>query len=195
VSSCADGGRHLDYYAAMKPIVSKKIRNAARLEECTVRAVGHCDYNPETTVLAHLPDESKGMSKKADDISGCFACVACHRLLDGVVWDADFEESRDFYMRRISIELFGNASDDLGASLSKAVTAFDPDNRPALACKELVPDRVFVFVVRFSVALNSQQLVWISKVSKVFSNRELRAKWQVERLDINPYLEFDLSED
>lgn len=67
----------------MKPIVSKKIRNAARGEECCFQIVGVCNHNPETTVLCHLPDESKGMGLKADDLSAAFGCHECHSAVDG----------------------------------------------------------------------------------------------------------------
>src|ERR1044071_1773308 len=47
--------------------VRKKLRDSARGEECTLNVYGVCNNNPETTVLAHLPDESNGMGMKADD--------------------------------------------------------------------------------------------------------------------------------
>ncbi len=62
---------------------SKKIRDAARDEICTMQIVGVCNHNPETTVFAHLPDrDSHGMAKKADDWSGCFSCSSCHDVID-----------------------------------------------------------------------------------------------------------------
>lgn len=84
-------------------IVSRKIRNSARGQECTVNAVGHCDYGTDTTILAHLPDESNGMGKKSTDISSCYCCAACHRLIDRVVFDPDFEDNREWYMRRAMV--------------------------------------------------------------------------------------------
>lgn len=81
-------------------IVSKKIRNSARGEDCTFQIVGHCNYNPETTVFCHLPDETKGMGKKSDDISGAYGCSSCHDVVDGRVWDADYHHNADWYMRR-----------------------------------------------------------------------------------------------
>ena len=62
--------------------MSKKIRNSARGEDCTLRIPGVCNGNPETTVWAHLPHWSKGMGKKAVDISGCYACSSCHDFID-----------------------------------------------------------------------------------------------------------------
>lgn len=84
-------------------IVSRRIRNAARGENCTVNIVGVCSYNPESTVLAHLPDESKGMGKKADDISAVFACYNCHQAIDRREYNREFEESREWYLRRAMV--------------------------------------------------------------------------------------------
>lgn len=86
-------------------IESKHIRNAARGEQCTLNIIGVCNGNPETTVLAHLPDESHGMGRKSDDISAAFCCGACHDVLDGrVPWPDRFEESyREWYQRRAMV--------------------------------------------------------------------------------------------
>ena len=35
-------------------VVSKKIRNSARGQDCALRIPGVCNFNPETTVLAHV---------------------------------------------------------------------------------------------------------------------------------------------
>lgn len=61
------------------------IRRAARGEDCTLRIPGVCNHDPATTVLAHsnrLAD-GKGMGLKAPDTAACFACHACHDVLDG----------------------------------------------------------------------------------------------------------------
>jgi hypothetical protein len=61
------------------------IRRAARGEECTLRIPGVCNRDPATTVLCHsnrLAD-GKGMGLKAPDSAACFACHACHDVLDG----------------------------------------------------------------------------------------------------------------
>ena len=84
-------------------IESKHIRNAAKGEHCTLQIVGACQGGTETTVLAHLPDESHGMGRKADDLSACYACGACHDVLDGRQrWpeSEDRPDVRQFYMRR-----------------------------------------------------------------------------------------------
>lgn len=67
-----------------EPIRSKKIREAAKGEECTLRIFGVCLGGTETTVLAHLHDEAGfGMGQKADDVSGVFSCCGCHDEIDG----------------------------------------------------------------------------------------------------------------
>ena len=58
-----------------------KITKSARGEECTVRIEGVCNYNPETTTLAHL--NGGGVGTKVIDIHGCYACSSCHEWLDG----------------------------------------------------------------------------------------------------------------
>lgn len=80
---------------------SKKIRDSAKGEACTLRITGVCNRNPETTVLAHLPDESKGMGRKSDDISACYACSSCHDVIDGRV--PHDEGELEWYMRRAMV--------------------------------------------------------------------------------------------
>lgn len=58
------------------------LRKLARGQECMVRAPG-CNYDPETTVLAHL--NGAGMGRKDDDLFGAWCCNACHNLVDGAV--------------------------------------------------------------------------------------------------------------
>jgi hypothetical protein len=84
-------------------IESKAVRNAANGELCTLQIIGVCQGGTESTVLAHLPDESHGISRKADDTSACFACAGCHDVIDGRRRWPDSEDRADvhqFYMRR-----------------------------------------------------------------------------------------------
>lgn len=62
-------------------IVSKKIRNSARGQDCTLRLVGICNFNPETTVLAHIGFDS-GIATKCGDNMAVFACSNCHAEID-----------------------------------------------------------------------------------------------------------------
>lgn len=66
-----------------EPIRSAAIRRAAKGEECTLQIFGCCVGGTETTVLAHLHDETFGMGQKADDTSAVFACIGCHDEIDG----------------------------------------------------------------------------------------------------------------
>lgn len=59
-----------------------KARNNARGKDCSLR-LSCCNYNPETTVLAHLRMFSNaGMGQKPDDMLAVFACSNCHDALD-----------------------------------------------------------------------------------------------------------------
>ncbi|MCK4621282.1 MAG: DUF1364 domain-containing protein [Desulfuromonadales bacterium] len=60
-----------------------KLRKSARGRDCTVRIVGICNFNPETTVLAHLG--GGGMGRKKHDIHGAFCCSSCHSAIDGAI--------------------------------------------------------------------------------------------------------------
>ena len=62
---------------------SKKIRDSARGEECTMQVFGVCNHNTDTTVYAHLNYEGGAMGAKSPDYSGCYACSDCHDFLDG----------------------------------------------------------------------------------------------------------------
>lgn len=58
-----------------------KYTKSAKGQDCQVRIPGVCNFNPETTVFAHL--NGGGMGMKALDIHGAYACSACHFWLDG----------------------------------------------------------------------------------------------------------------
>ena len=80
---------------------SQKMRDSARNEQCTLNLMGVCNYDPATTILAHLPDESNGMGKKADDLSACYTCSACHDAIDNRrKWPESESEHREWYYRR-----------------------------------------------------------------------------------------------
>jgi len=75
-------------------VISKKLRDSARGKCCTLRLVGVCNHDPETTVLAHLPCGQKGMGIKSPDNMAVYACSACHDRLDARS-TGDEIESRD----------------------------------------------------------------------------------------------------
>lgn len=64
----------------------KKIdfRKQARGRECTVRIPGVCNFNPETSVLAHYRLAGTcGTGCKPDDLQGAISCNECHDAIDG----------------------------------------------------------------------------------------------------------------
>lgn len=63
-------------------VISQKLRDSARGKDCTLRLFGVCNFNPETTVLAHLPCGHKGVGMKGPDHMAVFACSACHDVID-----------------------------------------------------------------------------------------------------------------
>lgn len=83
----------------MSLVKSKHIRNAARGESCTFNITGHCNYNPETSVMAHLPSPISGY-KSTDLASVAVSCSNCHDVIDGRVNHDVSQEDIEFYMRR-----------------------------------------------------------------------------------------------
>lgn len=63
-------------------IASKKLRDSARGQDCTLRLEG-CRFNPEYTVLCHLPVGQRGIGLKTPDVFACFGCDNCHSIIDG----------------------------------------------------------------------------------------------------------------
>lgn len=63
-------------------IVSKKLRDSARGQACTLRLDG-CRHDPETVVLCHLPVGMKGIGMKSPDLFAVFGCDHCHAVIDG----------------------------------------------------------------------------------------------------------------
>ncbi len=63
--------------------MSKKIRNSARGEDCTLR-LHECNGNNETVVLCHI-GSNRGMGIKCADYFAIYACSSCHDVIDGRV--------------------------------------------------------------------------------------------------------------
>lgn len=61
------------------------IRDSAKGEDCTVRIIGACNFDPTTTVWSHIPslDGGRGMQMKSLDLAGCYSCSSCHDVVDG----------------------------------------------------------------------------------------------------------------
>jgi hypothetical protein len=62
-------------------IKSNKLRASARDQDCTLRLVGVCNFNPETTVLCHVGVGS-GFGTKSGDNMAVFGCSSCHAEID-----------------------------------------------------------------------------------------------------------------
>ncbi len=77
---------------------SKKVRDAAKGEDCTVNSP-NCSYDSETTVFCHLNDHwaGKGRGIKAHDI-GFFGCYNCHTAIDQGKLDDEY-----FYLLRAMV--------------------------------------------------------------------------------------------
>ena len=60
------------------------LRKEAKGRGCTVRIPSVCNFNRETTVLAHIRIAGvSGMGLKAPDLLGAWCCSACHAEVDG----------------------------------------------------------------------------------------------------------------
>lgn len=64
-------------------IRSRRYLDGSRGQPCTLQITGVCTGDIETTIAAHIRDETFGKGQKADDISIADACFACHRVFDG----------------------------------------------------------------------------------------------------------------
>lgn len=83
-------------------IRSKKYREAARDQPCTLNILGACTYDESTTVLCHLPGENKGTATKVCDMNGVDGCSGCHAVIDGPSsgWPGEEYQYRDYYLKR-----------------------------------------------------------------------------------------------
>ena len=62
------------------------LRKLAKGKDCQVRIIGVCNFDPETTVLAHIRRGGVGgMGKKPSDLCAVWACSSCHDYIDGRV--------------------------------------------------------------------------------------------------------------
>lgn len=81
-------------------IRSRKYLDGSRGQPCTLQITGVCNGNAETTVAAHIRDETFGGAQKADDISIADACADCHRVFDGHTHAPLTREEWQFYALR-----------------------------------------------------------------------------------------------
>lgn len=81
---------------------SKKLRESARGQDCTVRIPGYCNYDKSTVVLAHL--NGGGMGTKKSDLFAAFACSSCHDVLDWRVKARQYTMDEIELMHREGVE-------------------------------------------------------------------------------------------
>lgn len=62
-------------------IKSKKIRESARGEDCTLRVSPLC-RDGDTVVFCHLNTGFRGVGLKSPDLFGVYGCYECHNMLD-----------------------------------------------------------------------------------------------------------------
>lgn len=68
------------------------LRKEAKDRDCMVRLPGICNFNPETTVLAHYRKAGiSGIGQKSPDLIGAWACSACHDEIDRRTRNVDFD--------------------------------------------------------------------------------------------------------
>lgn len=60
---------------------SKKIRDSARGEDCSLRVSPNCQ-DGETVIFAHLNSNYRGIGIKSPDLFGVYCCYQCHLMLD-----------------------------------------------------------------------------------------------------------------
>lgn len=61
-----------------------KITESARNEDCQVRYMGVCTFDPAKTIWSHCRHGAAGKGKgiKAIDLAGAYACTACDAAYD-----------------------------------------------------------------------------------------------------------------
>lgn len=60
-----------------------RITESARDEECQIRLIGVCNFDPATSVWCHAAGcDIKGIGQKTHDLLGAIGCSACHDVLD-----------------------------------------------------------------------------------------------------------------
>lgn len=67
-----------------------------------VRIPGVCNFNSETTVLAHI--NGGGMGTKQSDLFGAFCCSSCHDLIDGRTKSKEFTRDEIELMHRQGVQ-------------------------------------------------------------------------------------------
>ena len=75
----------------MKPLVSKKLRQSAQGQACTMRSE-YCNEHESDVVLCHMPlPGMAGTGQKVHDTQSFYGCKGCHHWFDVI---ARGDESR-----------------------------------------------------------------------------------------------------
>ena len=94
---------------------TSKMKQLARGQDCTLRISGVCNYNPETTVLAHVGKH--GSAKRNHDEEAVYACSDCHDAIDFrskvFLSDSDEEQEQFHRVRKAYISLAKDTMDRL----------------------------------------------------------------------------------
>ncbi|HFD2068649.1 MULTISPECIES: DUF1364 domain-containing protein [Serratia] len=74
------------------------LRKEARGRDCQVRMPGICNFNPETTVLAHYRMAGTcGTGIKPHDAQAAHACSSCHDEIDRRTHHVDEQTARLYH--------------------------------------------------------------------------------------------------
>ena len=57
-----------------------RLRKSAWMQPCAIRIPNVCNFDPETTILAHA--RAGGMAMKCPDTVAFYCCSACHAVYD-----------------------------------------------------------------------------------------------------------------
>ena len=74
-----------------------KITASANGEDCQVRYIGVCTYDPAKTIWSHCRHGAAGKGKaiKALDIAGAYACTACDAAYDQMIGTSQTRDELD----------------------------------------------------------------------------------------------------
>lgn len=90
-------------------IRSRKLLDSAKGQECTFHFPGTCNHDRETTISAHLSDDTRGAARKADDFASVHSCSSCHDFFDRRLWlGTDIEPDIHWYALRAFIRTLRN---------------------------------------------------------------------------------------
>lgn len=74
------------------------ITDSAKGEMCQVRIPTHCNYDPATTVFAHLNGAGMAIKSVYKGFEfGSYACSNCHGVLDDQIANALPKETKQLY--------------------------------------------------------------------------------------------------